>query len=224
MGEKTPSILIVDDEEMVLASLRGVFTLQTDYDVHQASTPKDAIRHVERARVDVVISDFLMPEMNGIEAVREFQARGCAARVVFLTVHAEPELVENALSTGAQGYVLKQRAARDRARDAAQRRAVAPRAREARSGPEEEQPVALALDLGRAEEEARGRARARCAAGRDRGAGASPRRAATPTGGGASRRRFSAPGRTLRALHDAVRDAARDRLHSVPDRLSGSGA
>ena len=71
MGKNTPSILIVDDEEMVLSSLRGVFTLQTDYDVHEASTPKEALSHVERARVDVVISDFLMPEMNGIELLKK---------------------------------------------------------------------------------------------------------------------------------------------------------
>ena len=65
------SILLVDDDELVLSSLRGVFTLQTDYDVIDATDPQQAIQEVERVPVDVVISDFLMPQMNGIDFLKE---------------------------------------------------------------------------------------------------------------------------------------------------------
>ena len=108
MGKNTPSILIVDDEEMVLSSLRGVFTLQTDYDVHEASTPKEALSHVERARVDVVISDFLMPEMNGIELLKEIKQLQPEAIRLLLTGYADKENAIKAINeVGLYHYLEK---------------------------------------------------------------------------------------------------------------------
>ena len=108
MGKNTPSILIVDDEEMVLSSLRGVFTLQTDYDVHEASTPKEALSYVERARVDVVISDFLMPEMNGIELLKEIKQLQPEAIRLLLTGYADKENAIKAINeVGLYHYLEK---------------------------------------------------------------------------------------------------------------------
>ena len=108
MGENTPSILLVDDEEMVLSSLRGVFTLQTDYDVHEAATPKEALRRVERARVDVVISDFLMPEMNGIELLKEIKRLQPEAIRLLLTGYADKENAIKAINeVGLYHYLEK---------------------------------------------------------------------------------------------------------------------
>ena len=105
-------VLLADDHSFVLRSIKQC--LEPDFEVvGQVGDGRALIDQALLLNPDVVVVDISMPEMNGIEAVREFQARGCAAQVVFLTVHAEPELVENALSTGAQGYVLKQRAARE---------------------------------------------------------------------------------------------------------------
>ena len=102
-------VLLADDHSFVLRSIKQC--LEPDFEVvGQVGDGRALIDQALLLNPDVVVVDISMPEMNGIEAVREFQSRGCAARVVFLTVHAEPELVENALSTGAQGYVLKQRA------------------------------------------------------------------------------------------------------------------
>ena len=108
MGKNTPSILIVDDEEMVLSSLRGVFTLQTDYDVHEASTPKEALSPVGRARVDVVISDFLMPEMKGIELLKEIKLLQPAAIRLLLTGYADKENAIKAINeVGLYHYLEK---------------------------------------------------------------------------------------------------------------------
>ena len=91
MSSKTPSILIVDDEDMVLSSLRGVFTLQTDYDIHEANTPKNAIELIGRTPIDVVISDFLMPEMNGIELLKEVKKLQPETVRLLLTGYADKE-------------------------------------------------------------------------------------------------------------------------------------
>ena len=108
MSSKTPSILIVDDEDMVLSSLRGVFTLQTDYDIHEANTPKKAIEQLERIRIDVVISDFLMPEMNGIELLKEVKKLQPETVRLLLTGYADKENAIKAINeVGLYHYLEK---------------------------------------------------------------------------------------------------------------------
>ena len=108
MSSKTPSILIVDDEDMVLSSLRGVFTLQTDYDIHEANTPKKAIEQLERTRIDVVISDFLMPEMNGIELLKEVKKLQPETVRLLLTGYADKENAIKAINeVGLYHYLEK---------------------------------------------------------------------------------------------------------------------
>jgi len=54
-----------------------------------------------------------MPVMSGIEAAAQLKQRGSKTRVIFLTMHEEPEWVQAALATGALGYVIKRRLATD---------------------------------------------------------------------------------------------------------------
>ena len=56
---------------------------------------------------DVIVTDIAMPGLNGIAAAAEILRRNSAARIVFVTVHNDPELVKKGLATGALGYVLK---------------------------------------------------------------------------------------------------------------------
>jgi len=58
---KTPVIAIVDDEEMVLTSLRSFLTLETDFDLQTYVSPEQAIEEAPRKPADLVISDYLMP-------------------------------------------------------------------------------------------------------------------------------------------------------------------
>ena len=135
--KRAASILIVDDDELVLSSLRGVFSLQTDYNVLEATDPKKAIGLVERTPLDVVISDFLMP-VEHITAV--FQALASHDVVpVMVTLSSEIKrlprwgLVSLAdLETGKRRLVLMRQALREawRAHDEARRgafRAIANR-------------------------------------------------------------------------------------------------
>jgi DNA-binding NarL/FixJ family response regulator len=58
---------------------------------------------------DVIVSDISMPILNGIEAANKLKVSGCRSKIVFLTVHADPEIVRACLATGALGYVVKLR-------------------------------------------------------------------------------------------------------------------
>ncbi len=68
---KTPmTILVVDDDEMVLASVGDILQLQ-GYNVHTASNGRQGLEQFEAVKPDLIISDIIMPEMEGIEFVRE---------------------------------------------------------------------------------------------------------------------------------------------------------
>jgi DNA-binding NarL/FixJ family response regulator len=62
---------------------------------------------------DVIVTDISMPKLGGIEAVHRLRELDCSLKVVFLTVHSDPDFVEAALETGALGYVLKTSIATD---------------------------------------------------------------------------------------------------------------
>jgi len=60
---------------------------------------------------DVVVTDISMPILNGIDAAAQLKKSGCESKIVFLSVHSDPDFVHACLSTGALGYVIKPRMA-----------------------------------------------------------------------------------------------------------------
>jgi DNA-binding NarL/FixJ family response regulator len=54
-----------------------------------------------------------MPVLNGIEAANQLNEAGCTSKIIFLTVHSDPDFVRTCLATGAFGYVVKSRVATD---------------------------------------------------------------------------------------------------------------
>ena len=84
-----PSILIVDDEESVTEAIQTLFELETDYRVHRFELPEEAERFAAENRVDVAISDYLMPGMNGIELLIRFKDLQPECSRILLTGHAD---------------------------------------------------------------------------------------------------------------------------------------
>jgi DNA-binding NarL/FixJ family response regulator len=66
-----------------------------------------------RLAPDVIVTDISMPILNGIEASKQLNDSGCAAKIIFLTVHSDADFVQTCLATGALGYVTKSRFAVD---------------------------------------------------------------------------------------------------------------
>ena len=62
---------------------------------------------------DVIVTDISMPILNGIEAANQLNDSGCTAKIIFLTVHSDPDFVRACLATGAFGYVVKSRITMD---------------------------------------------------------------------------------------------------------------
>ena len=85
------TVLIVDDEEMVLTSLSTLLSLETDYDVKTFVSAAKAVEHLQSNSVDLIISDFLMPEMNGLEFLTKAKSFRPEVPRIILTGFADKE-------------------------------------------------------------------------------------------------------------------------------------
>lgn len=103
-----PTILILDDEEMVTSSLRNLFRLQTNYKVLTYTSPAAAIADAPNHSVDIVITDYLMPEMDGITFLAKFKELQPQSVRVLLTGYADKENAIRAINTvGLYQYLEK---------------------------------------------------------------------------------------------------------------------
>lgn len=95
------SVLIVDDEEMIVTSLRALLMLETDHEVHGFTDPMEAVQFLESNPIDVCVSDYLMPGMNGIEFLCRAKALQPEASRVLLTGHADKQSAIAAINRAA---------------------------------------------------------------------------------------------------------------------------
>jgi DNA-binding NtrC family response regulator len=102
------SVLIVDDEEMVITSVRAYLLLETEFDVHGFTTPEQAVKHLENNPVDVCVSDYLMPRMSGIQFLTRARELQPEASRVLLTGHADKQSAIQAINeVGLYQYIEK---------------------------------------------------------------------------------------------------------------------
>lgn len=101
-------ILLAEDHAVVRQGTRNLLEQQPDLEVvAEASNGKEAVQLALRERPDVVIMDFAMPELNGIEATRQIKAVAPAIAILVLTAYDSDQYVFAFLEAGAAGYLLK---------------------------------------------------------------------------------------------------------------------
>jgi len=103
---KKKKILVVDDEQDVRETLESVLS-KLDYDPIVASGGKEALEMIRQNKVDVVLSDLYMPEMDGIELLKRVKTEN--RNIVFLMITAHPtiETAVDAIKKGAYDYLTK---------------------------------------------------------------------------------------------------------------------
>jgi DNA-binding NtrC family response regulator len=102
------TILLVDDEEMVLTSLRSFLSLETEYQVLPFLSPQRALDYAAANEVNLVISDFLMPEMDGISFLARMRELRPDATRIILTGYADKENAIKAINeVGIFQYIEK---------------------------------------------------------------------------------------------------------------------
>ena len=106
MPERHPRVLLADDHPMMLDGLRKL--LEPDFEVVAAVTDgRELLKAAERLRPDLVIADISMPFVDGLEATRRLKKAVPGARVLILSIHADPSWVREAFEAGACGYLTK---------------------------------------------------------------------------------------------------------------------
>jgi DNA-binding NarL/FixJ family response regulator len=101
-------ILIADDHEMIRAGLRNVLEGRADWTVcGEAANGREAVARALALKPDVVVLDFAMPELNGLEVIRQIRTALPHTEVLILTMHESEQLARAALAAGARGFVLK---------------------------------------------------------------------------------------------------------------------
>jgi two-component system invasion response regulator UvrY len=100
-------ILIVDDHPIVRAGLRRLLANDSEFELREAATGKEALAVFRLYRPDLVILDLNLPGVGGLELIKRFTLEKTDARIIVLSMHDDPLYALRALQTGASGYVSK---------------------------------------------------------------------------------------------------------------------
>jgi DNA-binding NtrC family response regulator len=103
---KKKNVLIVDDDPDVLTMLEGLLK-KLEYNPFVASNGEEAVRIIDSNKIDVVVSDLVMPEMNGMELLKRVKSRKGDIPFVMITGHPSIETAVEAIKKGAYDYLTK---------------------------------------------------------------------------------------------------------------------
>jgi len=113
---RTPTILVVDDEEMVLTALRSFLQLETSYNILTNTSPERALETVRERAIDVIVADFMMPAMDGIEFLRSCREIRPHTSRILLTGYADVQNAIRAINEAGLYYYLEKPWDNDRLR------------------------------------------------------------------------------------------------------------
>lgn len=105
---KKIKVVIVDDHALIREGIKKLLELEESFDiVALAGDGVEALEVIEKVRPDVVLLDINMPNMNGIDCLKQIKAEYPDTKVVMLTIHEDAEYLIETINIGAEGYVLK---------------------------------------------------------------------------------------------------------------------
>ncbi len=105
-------ILLADDHDLMRRGIRDL--LETDPEIQvcgESSNGREAMEMARRLKPDVAVLDLAMPELNGLEAIRQISKELPKVELLVFSMHDSEELVREVFAAGARGYVLKSDAA-----------------------------------------------------------------------------------------------------------------
>lgn len=100
-------ILVADDHTVVLEGLRRILDRPEFEIVGAVRDGHELVEAAARLKPDIIIADFSMPNLNGVEAARQIRKHNPKAKIIFLTMHPEAIYAVQAMRAGGSGYVLK---------------------------------------------------------------------------------------------------------------------
>ena len=111
---KRITVLLAEDHMIVREGFRKMLELEDDFEiVAEAQDGRAAVALAKKFRPEVVLMDIAMPLLNGLEAARQVLKAIPTIKVIMLSAHSDFAYVENAIESGASGFLLKQTSAHD---------------------------------------------------------------------------------------------------------------
>lgn len=108
MGNTTIKLLIVDDHRIVLDGLKSLFDQDDHFEIiGAASSAEEALRFLQIRIPDILLTDFRLPGLNGLELAMVVKQKFPSIKRVILSMHDEALLVKQILKEGIDGYLLK---------------------------------------------------------------------------------------------------------------------
>jgi DNA-binding NarL/FixJ family response regulator len=100
-------VLLADDHRMLREGLHRSLTEEGFDVVGEADNGEQAVSLAAELQPDIVLMDVSMPQMDGVEATRAIRATGSETRILMLTMHADKDVLADAIRAGASGYLVK---------------------------------------------------------------------------------------------------------------------
>jgi two-component system nitrate/nitrite response regulator NarL len=101
-------ILLVDDHQIVLDGLRSLLDKDPSFDVMATfSDPEKALTYLSVQTPDILLTDYSMPHMSGLDLIKKTKALHPEIKGVLLSMHDEPSVVKEAMKQGIDGFLLK---------------------------------------------------------------------------------------------------------------------
>ena len=106
MNKQKPAILIVDDDESMRDTLEAI--LKKDFNVAKVSDGKSAISTIKKKDIDVGLLDIRLPDINGIDVLKEIKEDNEDVDVIMITAVREIDTAVKAIKLGAYDYITKE--------------------------------------------------------------------------------------------------------------------
>ena len=104
---RTPTVLLLDDEVMIATALQSFLQLETSYNVLSFNDPFKALDALSQQTVDCIVSDFMMPSMDGITFLKQARDRWPSTTRILLTGYADKENAIRAINEAGLYYYLE---------------------------------------------------------------------------------------------------------------------
>lgn len=100
-------IAIVDDEQEILDVIKNYLSRRDFLQIDTYSNPQTALTHIINGKYDLIISDIMMPQMDGVEFLKKIKQSSQSQRVIIMTAHSTENRLIECYEEGAEDYITK---------------------------------------------------------------------------------------------------------------------
>jgi len=107
-------VLLVDDHQIILDGVKTMLLNEPDISICGAFlSGAEALESAIKHKPDIIITDIMMPDMNGLEFVKNVKSFNLSAKILILSMFLSVDYIQSAVQAGANGFLMKQNATRD---------------------------------------------------------------------------------------------------------------